>query len=113
MCGIHMPHSREAYEEMVRRGETLSAIHNNCSGKHAGMLAYCQATGNRSVVVREIVHPLQQDILQTLSELAGCPKDDIRLGVDGCGVPVHALPLRAWSRAFRRSSTTKVPTPPR
>ena len=100
VCGIHVPHSREAYEEMVRRGEALSAIHNNCSGKHAGMLAYCKATGADPSTYAEIDHPLQQAILRMLSELAGVPREDIRIGVDGCGVPVHAMPLRAWARAF-------------
>jgi len=100
VCGVHVPHSREAYEEMVRRGEALSAIHNNCSGKHAGMLAYCKATGADPLTYAEIDHPLQQAILRTLSELAGVPKEDIRIGVDGCGVPVHAISLRAWARAF-------------
>ncbi|SIS74092.1 asparaginase [Alicyclobacillus vulcanalis] len=100
VCGVHMPHSREAYEALVRRGETLSAIHNNCSGKHAGMLAYCRATGADPATYAELDHPLQQAILSTLSELAGVDKAAIRVGVDGCGVPVHALPLRNWARAF-------------
>ncbi|WP_206832632.1 asparaginase [Alicyclobacillus fructus] len=100
VCGVHVPHSREAYEEMMRRGEALSPIHNNCSGKHAGMLAYCRATGTDPSSYAEAHHPLQQAIVETLSELSGVPKDEIRMGVDGCGVPVHALPLRAWARAF-------------
>ncbi|WP_304458568.1 asparaginase [Alicyclobacillus sendaiensis] len=100
VCGVHVPHSREAYEDLLRRGGTLTAIHNNCSGKHAGMLAYCRATGADPSSYAELDHPLQQAILRTLSELAGVPVDDIRVGVDGCGVPVHAIPLRAWARAF-------------
>ncbi|WP_206881047.1 asparaginase [Alicyclobacillus mali (ex Roth et al. 2021)] len=100
VCGVHVPHSRDAYEEMVRRGEALSAIHNNCSGKHAGMLAYCRATGADPSTYAEPNHPLQQAILRTLSEISGVPTEDVRIGVDGCGVPVHAMPLRAWARAF-------------
>ncbi|EJY56704.1 L-asparaginase II [Alicyclobacillus hesperidum URH17-3-68] len=102
VCGPHPPHSHETYEEIIRKGGELTAIHSNCSGKHAGMLTYCAATGSDPATYADVSHPLQQKILTTLAELAEVPQGDIILGVDGCGVPVHAIPLAAWGRAFAK-----------
>lgn len=102
VCGAHLPHSRSTYEEIIRAGGQLTSIHSNCSGKHSGMLSYCAKTGSDPHTYAELQHPLQQRILRTLAELAEVRVDDIVMGVDGCGVPVHAIPMTAWGKAFAK-----------
>ncbi|HET6618169.1 MAG TPA: asparaginase, partial [Gemmatimonadota bacterium] len=99
-CGPHEPVSEDAAEELRRRGQKPTALHNNCSGKHAGMLAVCRALGWPLETYVEADHPLQQRIWTTLAELAGMERGEIGRGVDGCGAVVFALPVEAMARAW-------------
>jgi len=80
-----------------------AAVYHNCSGKHAYMLAGAVARGWEPGRYTAPDHPLQAVVTDTLVELAGAPVE--HLGVDGCGVPVHALPLRALATAYARLGT--------
>ena len=99
-CGAHEPVNEDAAEELRRRGEKPTAIHNNCSGKHAGMLVVCSALGWPLETYVEADHPLQQRIWTTLAELAGIEREEIARAVDGCGAVVFALPVEAMARAW-------------
>jgi L-asparaginase II/alkylhydroperoxidase/carboxymuconolactone decarboxylase family protein YurZ len=99
-CGAHEPGSAVAAEELHRRGEKPSAIHNNCSGKHAGMLAVCRARGWPLDSYLEPEHPLQLTIWRTLAELAAMAPEEIGRAVDGCGAMTFALPVVAMARAW-------------
>lgn len=96
-CGPHLPESREAADALVRAGRRPEPIHNNCSGKHAGMLATCAHMGWNLGTYLEPEHPLQRRIRDVLEEMSAAPP---LLGTDGCGVPTFGLPLRAMARAF-------------
>src|SRR5436853_5767866 len=37
-CGPHPARYEPVWEEMIRRGEKPTRVHNNCSGKHTGVL---------------------------------------------------------------------------
>lgn len=103
-CGAHPPIDREAAERLLRAGEKPRPIHNNCSGKHAGMLAHARLLGADPARYREPDHPVQRRILETIAAFAGIGQEEVALGVDGCGVPVYALPLAAMARAYARLS---------
>jgi L-asparaginase II len=75
-------------------------ILHNCSGKHAGMLGACVGAGWPVETYREPDHPLQRQILGAVRRATGV--DEPRIGVDGCGVPVFGLPLRAMATTFAR-----------
>jgi len=75
-----------------------SKLKHNCSGKHAGMLALCQANGWPSEGYRLAVHPCQQAMVAEVAELA--ETIDIPTAVDGCGVVTFALPLERMAAAF-------------
>ncbi len=101
-CGTHAP-ARKDLEARIARGEiALSPLHNNCSGKHAAMLAVCRAEGWPTVTYTEPDHPLQRENLATLAAFAGVATSDITVAVDNCTVPTFALPLRVAARAFAR-----------
>lgn len=99
-CGIHPPKFVPAAAELWRSGGEPTALHNNCSGKHAGMLAAARAMGAPLEGYTQPLHPVQQGILAAIAALSGIPAAHIPLGIDGCSVPVHALPVRAMARAY-------------
>jgi L-asparaginase II len=99
-CGAHEPMGASAARALRESGGTPTAVHNNCSGKHAGMLAVCLAMGWPLGSYLEAGHPLQRRILATLAELSATVPDEIGVAVDGCGAPTFALPVTAMARAW-------------
>jgi L-asparaginase II len=92
------PVNDDAREAVLRSGGGKLPITQNCSGKHAAMLATCVVNGWDSATYRDPSHPLQQAIAETLAELTG---DEITsTAVDGCGAPVMAVTLAGLARAF-------------
>jgi L-asparaginase II len=104
-CGAHWPISEEASRALIRAGRRPQAIHNNCSGKHAGMLAACVQLGLDPRGYARPDHPLQVMIAGIIAETCGVALDQSRMGIDGCSVPTWALPLRALARGFARLGT--------
>lgn len=101
-CGVHPPLHGPSARALAERGEAPRAVHNNCSGKHAGMLAYTKLIGADPATYLDPSHPVQQRILATVEEFTGVERARIGIGVDGCGVPVFGLPLTAMATAFAR-----------
>jgi L-asparaginase II len=83
-------------------GNPPSPLKHNCSGKHAGMLALCRARGWRSEGYRLEGHRVQREMLAVHAEAAEVDEDEIRSGIDGCGVLTFALPLERMAHAFGR-----------
>ena len=104
-CGAHWPISEKAASELIRAGRRPQAIHNNCSGKHAGMLAACVHLGFDPRGYARPDHPLQHMIAKFISETCAIALDRSRMGIDGCSVPTWAMPLRALARGFARLGT--------
>jgi L-asparaginase II len=101
-CGPHPPMHGPSAEALRSAGVTPSRIHNNCSGKHGGLLAFTRQTGWNPNGYHLFGHPTQQRILATLSEWMDVPADDIEHAVDGCGLPTFALPLDAVAQGCAR-----------
>lgn len=101
-CGPHPPLDEEAAAELRRSGKDPDRIHNNCSGKHAAMLAVCRGMGWRLETYLEPDHPLQERIHRTVAELAGLPLSDVSRARDGCDAPTFFLPVSAMATAFAR-----------
>ncbi len=99
-CGVHAPYSESAASALASAAEPPSAVHSNCSGKHAGILASCVAHGEDVTTYLHASHPVQRRILALCARLLAEPEGSLRLAVDGCGVPVFATPLRRAARAF-------------
>jgi L-asparaginase II len=95
-CGIHPPASKEERARLEQTHEKPTALHNNCSGKHSGMLAVALALGAPTEGYEKPEHPVQQLNFQTVRDLSGVK--EIPYGVDGCSVPAFVLPLQnaAW-----------------
>lgn len=101
-CGAHSPYYAPAAKALREAGIAPVALHNNCSGKHSGMLALCTKLNVSSDNYLSIEHPVQQLMLKTVSEMVGVPAEDIPLGIDGCGVPVFGMPISALALGYCR-----------
>jgi L-asparaginase II len=101
-CGPHWPVSEKAMHALMRSGRRPQAIHNNCSGKHAGMLAAAVHLGLEPGGYERPDHPLQVMIAGIISETCGIRLAREDVGIDGCSVPTWSLPLRALARGFAR-----------
>lgn len=102
LCGIHSPYHKPTAKLLYRSGEDPSELHNNCSGKHAGLLTLCQYYGWSIEDYLKPEHPVQQLILDVISEITDYPREKIYLGIDGCGVVVFGLPIKNMSYAYAR-----------
>lgn len=104
-CGPHDPLSSRGMKVLRESGARLTRAHNNCSGKHAAMLARAQTAGWHTYGYERREHPVQRCCLQVIAEWAGVDEDSIGQAIDGCGVVAFSLPLenmaRAWSRLAR------------
>jgi L-asparaginase II len=112
-CGIHWPLHQPAAQALARSGNVATALHNNCSGKHAGFLCAACALGADRASYVEPSHPVQRAVKAALEDLAGFSIPDRACAVDGCSVPTWALPLEAVARAFARFGTGKSLGPKR
>ncbi len=101
-CGVHPPAHDGTRRDMTRRGEAWTSIHNNCSGKHGGMLATCVRRGWDPATYLSPEHPLQREIVSLLAEFADLDADSIPYGIDGCGVPTFRVPVAAFASALAR-----------
>ncbi len=100
--GFHPPMHAPSAERLVKTGESPRAIHGNCSGKHAGMLAVCVHAGWDPAGYRDPDGPLQKLLLRTVATVCGVEPGNVKRDGDGCGVPVFALPLEGMALGFAR-----------
>lgn len=104
-CGSHWPTNPAARADLRNAGSKPSALHNNCSGKHTGMLAVARAMGAPTVGYAEREHPVQVEVRHAVEAVIGEPLSEDRCGTDGCSIPTWAAPLSAFARGFARMST--------
>ena len=102
-CGTHWPSHQPSTQGLARSGGTPSALHNNCSGKHAGFLCVaCAADVDHHGYVK-VEHAVQREVRGALESLTGGVGLGVdQCGIDGCSIPTWAVPLTALAHAFAR-----------
>jgi len=104
-CGAHPPLGASAAKALWLSGRDATPLHNNCSGKHAGMLATAVHLGESPAGYVDPDHPVQQRVLRTMVELSGLGLGREVMGRDGCSVPNWAMPLEVMATLFARLVT--------
>ena len=99
-CGAHWPYYEPAATAARHQMDEPLAVFNNCSGKHAGMLAAARALNAPLETYLDPTHAVQERIRGVIEAITGCRPTDIHYGIDGCSAPNAAVPLAAMARSF-------------
>jgi L-asparaginase II len=102
VCGPHEPLSIRGQRLLRESGEAPTRLHNNCSGKHAAMLARAQTAGWDTGGYERHDHQVQRGCHESIAKWAGLPMESVHAAVDGCGVSVFALPVLNMAAAYAR-----------
>ncbi|HEY0970521.1 MAG TPA: asparaginase [Gemmatimonadales bacterium] len=102
VCGPHEPLAARGARIVRESGIRLSRLHNNCSGKHAAMMALAHTRRWPMNGYERIMHPVQREAAACVASWSDVPQDDLLTATDGCGVAVFGLPLVAMARAYAR-----------
>lgn len=112
-CGGHWPSSERCAHDLSAAGGHPLPVHNNCSGKHAGMIATAIHKGENPAGYSAVTHPVQQRVLGVFESMTGCDLSHAPRGVDGCSVPVWAMPLGNLALAMARMADPSDQPPAR
>ncbi|MDQ6931971.1 MAG: asparaginase [Candidatus Eremiobacteraeota bacterium] len=107
LCGAHPPYNMQAALDLERAGIGYTAVHNNCSGKHAGILTLTKMLAADHRTYNSPHNPAQRAIMTFCARIMS---DDARkwpMAVDGCSIPVFATSLHRAARAYARLATLK------
>lgn len=104
-CGAHLPTNRNARKTLAGAAVLPTELHNNCSGKHAGMLAVAKALDvpTKGYVLRD--HPVQKLVRAGVEAVIGEGLTESKCGTDGCSIPTWAAPLKSFATGFARMAT--------
>jgi L-asparaginase II len=104
-CGSHWPMGDAATRKLAASGAQPTALHNNCSGKHAGFVCLCCDMGADPAGYIQSDHKLQYMLADVMTEMTGVRHDADNRGIDGCSIPTYAIPLQALASAFAKFSS--------
>ncbi len=110
-CGAHWPYHEPSVHALAAAGATPSALHNNCSGKHAGFVCLgCVLAGEtdrRSFLAGYVrpEHAVMREVNAAVAQVTGFELDRAPRGTDGCSIPTYAIPLRHLARGFARAGS--------
>jgi L-asparaginase II len=99
-CGAHWPTREKAFRALAASGGEATALHNNCSGKHAGFICVAVQEGHDPKGYVKPGHPVMREINAALGAMTGFDLSKTAEGVDGCSIPTYAIPLRNLARGF-------------
>ena len=99
-CGAHLPMHEPSARALLAAGRRPTALHNNCSGKHAGLLLACRARGLDPKGYWQLSHPIEREVLGRVADFCGVPAGAIGTALDGCSLPVYFLPLAGLALGY-------------
>ncbi|MCA0426107.1 MAG: asparaginase [Bacteroidetes bacterium] len=100
-CGAQMPSSKKDSEKLIKSDQKPGPQHNNCSGKHAGMLALCKLLGHETKGYIHPQHLIQQEIQQVCADMYEYPVAKMVCALDGCSAPIFSIPVYNQALAYR------------
>lgn len=102
LCGAHAPFDEAAAAKLIAENRHPRSLHNNCSGKHAGMLALAKFLGEPTVDYIHPEHAVQRIIRGVIAQFADVSAEDITIAIDGCSAPVFGVSILAMARSYAR-----------
>lgn len=108
VCNHSYPLNEEPKQNYLWEHKPKRRLLHNCSGKHLGFLAYARERGYELDSYEELEHPLQQEVLHHVANLSETPMEQIHTAIDGCGVPVHGVPLKNMATSFLKFVTPEL-----
>ena len=106
LCGAPMSIKADYRDRQLSEHLPITELNSDCSGKHSGFLSVCRHKGYPIENYTDPAHPMQQEVLAIMAEMCGMAKEDIAIGVDGCGVPVHGLPIKNMAMGYARLTSS-------
>ena len=106
-CGSHFPLDKITQRKMIKDGKNAEPFHNNCSGKHVGMLALAKHLGQGIKGYIQKEHPVQKEIFNLVNELTGA--ENIPTETDGCSAPTPFISLETIARLFQKLAAGETP----
>jgi L-asparaginase II len=104
-CGVHWPMGEAATRLLAAQGEQPSALHNNCSGKHAGFVCLACGLDEDPKGYIRAEHRVQQAVKHSLEDVTGASHTEEEAAIDGCSIPTYAIPLPALAFGFAKFGT--------
>ncbi len=102
LCGAHTPFDETAAAKLIAENRPPQNLHNNCSGKHSGMLAFSRFLGEPTTDYIHLEHAIQRQIRSVIARFADVPVEDVAVAVDGCSAPVFGVSILAMARSYAR-----------
>ena len=99
-CGAQEPYNRAAAHSLIASGANFLPVHNNCSGKHAAMLATCKVMNWPLAEYAHYDHPAQVAVRESFRDIADCDLNSAAVGIDGCGLPTYGITIADLARMF-------------
>ena len=106
-CGSHFPSDTLTRHRMIREDKEAQPLHNNCSGKHAGMLALAKHLGQGTANYIKKDHPVQRTILEYVQDITGL--ETIPTEIDGCSAPTPFMTLETIAGMFQTLAAGNEP----
>lgn len=104
-CGTHWPMGEEASRGLAAQGGSPNALHNNCSGKHAGFICLACGTDTDPRGYVNADHPVQRMVREALEDVTGACHTLDKSGIDGCSIPTYAIRLPSLAFGFAKFGT--------
>jgi L-asparaginase II len=104
-CGAHWSFDQKVLNNQARTLDHPTALHNNCSGKHAGFICATCSRGEETKGYVSYEHPLQAEIRDVMGNLTDTVLTRENSGIDGCSIPTYAVPLKSLAHGFARMTT--------
>lgn len=109
-CGAQLPKYPEDQFQVMHSEGGVKPIHNNCSGKHSGFLAFAKHTGIETKGYIGFEHPVQQEIAGVLESVTGAKHGADNYGIDGCSIPTYKIPLQKLAIAYAKFGVGEDPS---
>lgn len=103
-CGEHAPTGKKASRDLIASGKMPTRLHCDCSAKHIGLIAASKLNGMQVEGYSDREHPIQKKVEEVISKFCEMDTERIIKGIDGCGVPVYAVPLKNIALAYANLS---------